>query len=153
MPIYLVQHGKNLDPSVDPEKGLSPEGEAEVRRIAEVAAGYGVRVRIIHHSGKKRARQTADILAAALAPVQGVHEVDGLAPSASAAAMAERLVPGDDRMLVGHLPFLERLVSRLIAGDPERPVFRFQNGGIVCLDHYPETTRWAIRWTLMPNIG
>lgn len=153
MAIYLVQHGRNLDKSADPVKGLSPDGEAEVRRIAEVAAGYGVKVRTIHHSGKKRARQTADIFAAALVPIHGVHEVDGLAPLDDVERIAAGLAPDEDRMLVGHLPFMERLAARLVAGNPDRPVFQFQNGGIVCLDHYPETADWVIRWSLMPRIG
>lgn len=153
MALYLIQHGRNLDKSVDPEKGLSPEGEAEVRRMAEVAAGYRVPVRSIHHSGKKRANQTADIFAVALAPVHGVHEVAGLSPLDDVRPVGDGLSPDDDRMLVGHLPFMERLASYLVTGNPDRPVFRFQNGGVVCLDHYPDTTDWVIRWALMPNIG
>ena len=56
-------------------------------------------------------------------------------------------------MLVGHLPFMERMTSYLIIGSTEPPLFKFQNGGIVCLDRLPETGRWVIKWTLMPNIG
>ncbi|MFP4030604.1 MAG: phosphohistidine phosphatase SixA [Desulfococcaceae bacterium] len=153
MSIYLVQHGKNLDKSVDPEKGLSPDGESDARRIADVATVYGVRVRTIHHSGKKRARQTADIFAAALAPVHGVHEVNGIGPMDDVAPLARELTPLEERMIVGHLPFMERLASCLVTGNPDRPIFRFQNGGIVCLDHYPDTTDWVIKWALMPHIG
>jgi phosphohistidine phosphatase len=153
MAIYLVQHGKNLDKSVDPDKGLSPDGESEVKRIADVAGMYGVRVRTIHHSGKKRAGQTADIFATALAPVHGVHVVDGIGPLDDVAPWARNLTPLEERMIVGHLPFMERLTSCLVTGDPDRPVFRFQNAGIVCLDHYPETPDWVIKWALMPRIG
>jgi phosphohistidine phosphatase len=56
-------------------------------------------------------------------------------------------------MLVGHLPFMERMTSFLITGSTENPVFKFQNSGIVCLDQDPETKSWFIKWTLMPNIG
>jgi phosphohistidine phosphatase len=56
-------------------------------------------------------------------------------------------------MLVGHLPFMERMTSFLITGSMEMPVFKFQNSGIVCLDKYPATPFWVIKWTLMPNIG
>jgi phosphohistidine phosphatase len=59
----------------------------------------------------------------------------------------------DNIMIVGHLPFMERLTSFLITGDVERPVFTFQNGGIVCLDEDPEAKGWVIKWTLMPEIG
>ena len=54
-------------------------------------------------------------------------------------------------MLVGHLPFLSRLASYLVTGDPERPIFQFQNAGIVCLSRTGEG--WAIKWSLSPRIG
>ena len=75
MGLYLVQHGKSLPKEIDPEKGLSDEGIAEVRRIAQVAAGYCCQVAQIGHSGKKRARQTAEIFASHLKPPKGVMEI------------------------------------------------------------------------------
>ena len=58
-----------------------------------------------------------------------------------------------DVMLVGHLPFMERLTAYLITGSSEKTVFKFQNSGIVCLDKDPTTESWVIKWTLMPHIG
>ena len=55
-------------------------------------------------------------------------------------------------MVVGHLPFMEKLTAYLITGSPEKPVFKFQNAGIVCLGNHPDTGTWVIRWALMPNI-
>lgn len=152
MAIFLVQHGKALPKDKDPEKGLSPEGESEVTRIADVAAGYAVRVRRILHSGKKRARQTAEIFGTALTPEAGIAETAGLNPLDDPAHVAANLDPGDDVMLVGHLPFMEKMAAYLVTGNMEKPVFRFQNGGIVCLDHYPDSESWVIRWALMPHI-
>ena len=77
MALYLVQHGKSLSKDIDPERGLSEEGRAETKRIAEVAQGYRVNVRAIKHSGKKRARETADIFDAALNSDRGVQEMAG----------------------------------------------------------------------------
>jgi phosphohistidine phosphatase len=51
------------------------------------------------------------------------------------------------------LPFMEKLTSYLVVGSDEYPIFKFQNGGIVCLDKEPDSKRWIIKWTLMPNIG
>ena len=48
---------------------------------------------------------------------------------------------------------MERLTAYLITGSMERPVFKFQNSGIVCLDKVPDTESWVIKWTLMPHIG
>lgn len=152
MALFLVQHGKNLSKDTDPEKRLSPEGFADVKRIAEVAQGYGVSVKKVIHSGKKRASQTAEILAEYLRPPEGVTGAEGLNPMDDVAAFAKKFGVGDDRMLVGHLPFMEKMAAYLVAGDPNKPIFRFQNGGIVCLDHYPGTSDWIIKWALMPQI-
>lgn len=153
MAIFLVQHGKSLSKELDPEQGLSPEGISDVERIADVARGYGVHVASISHSGKKRALQTAEIFYSALRPVGDVQEKLGLKPLDDVRAFADSLKSQDDLMIVGHLPFMERLASFLITGDIEKPVLKFQNGGIVCLDEGPEGKGWVIKWTLMPEIG
>jgi phosphohistidine phosphatase len=153
MAIFLVQHGKSLSKDQDPDQGLSPQGMDDVKRIAAVAQGYGVQVGSIVHSGKKRARQTAEIFAAALSPAGGVKQMDGLKPLDDVVSFAGGLDAQSHLMMVGHLPFMERLTSFLITGDMERPVFKFQNGGIVCLDQGPGGTGWVIKWTLMPEIG
>lgn len=53
MQIYLVQHGASNPKDQDPEQSLSPEGEKDVRRIAETAGNYRIPVQDIMHSGKK----------------------------------------------------------------------------------------------------
>lgn len=154
MPLYLVQHGKCLPREVDPEQPLSPEGRGDVRRIAEVAGGYGVAVSRILHSGKTRARETAEILAEVLRPENGLSAASGLNPLDDPADWAAAADPEARVMLVGHLPFMEKLAALLVAGSAGRPIFRFQNGGIVCLDIYPGTARdWVITWALMPKVG
>lgn len=153
MALYLVQHGQCHPKNIDPEKGLNDEGRAAATRIADVARGYGVPVTCILHSGKKRARQTAEIFANALAPSDGLHAKTGLNPLDDVTAQAGLIDSKKDLMLVGHLPFMARLCSWLVTGDPEAPLFQFQNAGIVCLKQPPETKNWIIAWTLMPTIG
>jgi phosphohistidine phosphatase len=153
MALYLVQHGRSQSKDVDPDQGLTPEGEAEVKRIAGVARGYGVRVHSILHSGKTRARQTAAIMAEALGPAGGVREKTGLKPLDDVTALGGLIDSTEDVMLVGHLPFMQRLAAWLITGSIEPPVFKFQNGGIVCLEENRELGGWVITWSLMPNIG
>ena len=153
MALYLVQHGKSLTKERDPEQGLSETGIAETRRIAQVAADYRIDVRCIHHSVKARARQTAEIVAEFVSPQQGVRQIEGIKPMDDVAALASRLNPAENLMLVGHLPFMSRLTSFLITGNIEPPVFKFQNSGIVCMDRPLESDPWSIVWTLMPHIG
>ena len=151
MALYLVQHGKSRPKQEDPHQGLSDQGRADTERIAQVAKGYGVPVAMIQHSGKERARETAEIFAGFLAPEQGVVQVDGIKPMDDVERFAGSVDPAENAMVVGHLPFMEKLVGLLVAGALDNRVFRFQNSGIVCLDK--DETGWFISWTLMPNIG
>lgn len=153
MALYLVQHGQSLPKDVDPDQGLSDQGLAETKRIAEVARNYQVNVSNIKQSGKKRARQTAEIFAAALNPAGGVEEVSGLKPLDYVTDFAASLDAAANHMLVGHLPFMERMASYLVTGSAEKPIFKFQNSGIVCLEKDPDSGSWVIVWTLMPKIG
>jgi len=153
MAIYLVQHAECLSKDQDPEKGLSDPGTANATRIAGVAAGYNVPVNRILHSGKKRARQTAEIFSSFLAPAEGLAAVPGIKPLDEVASFGDQLDNTANTMVVGHLPFMEKLTAYLITGSPDKPVFMFQNAGIVCLDSHPDTGDWVIRWALMPNIG
>ncbi len=151
MALYLVQHGKSLSKDVDPEKGLSEVGKKESNVIAGVARGYAVPVRIIRHSGKKRALETAMIFKDHLNPGHGIDMIEGIRPMDDVMAFAAGLDANENALIVGHLPFMERLVGYLIAGNPALLVFKFQNSGIVCLDKKEDA--WFIRWALMPNIG
>lgn len=153
MTLYLVQHGKNLTKDVDPDKGLSEEGMEEVQRIASTAKHYGIAVETVAHSGKKRALQTAEIFADALGVRERVTAREDIGPLDDVAAFAETIDKSQQLMVVGHLPFLEKLAGYLVAGDPENRVFRFQNGGIVCVDPDAEKGGWCIRWSLMPVIS
>ena len=149
MALFIVQHGLSLPEDIDPERGLSAEGRSDVERIASVAAGYGVRVAVIVHSGKKRAMQTAEIMASHLHPDELIKRA-GINPADPVEPFAATLDVKSDLMIVGHLPFLERLVSHLILGRSEPRVFRLQKGGILCLDSVDGA--WVIKWSLMPRI-
>jgi phosphohistidine phosphatase len=46
---------------------------------------------------------------------------------------------------------MEKLVSHLVNGSPERPVVKFQNSGIVCLDTEDASESWFIRWANYPR--
>ncbi len=153
MALYLIQHGKSLPKDQDPDQGLSAEGIAETQRIANAAKDYGVAVSQIRHSVKTRARQTAEIFGGALNPKQGIRQVSGIKPLDDVAEYAANIDPAEDIMLVGHLPFMQRMTAFLITESIDKPIFKFQNSGIVCLDKDPEAQAWVILWALMPNIG
>ena len=152
MAIYLSQHGKSASKEVDPERGLTPEGMAEVERVAQQLADAGISVDVIRHSGKARAAQTADIFAGILKPKEGVQSHSGIDPLDDVRTVADALPTERDEMYVGHLPFMERIVSYLITGDAERRVVAFRNGGVVRLDWDADAQCWVIGWTLYPSL-
>ncbi len=67
------------------------------------------------------------------------------------AAFATTIDPGKNVMVVGHLPFMERLVSYMICKNKDPLVYKFQNSGIVCQE--AENEKWFIKWTLNPDIS
>jgi phosphohistidine phosphatase len=153
MNLYLVQHAEAKPESEDPERRLSERGRADIRKMARFAAEHlGVRVPCILHSGKARARETAELLAEALRPELGVEAADGLDPMADPRVWARRVADKqEDAMLVGHLPHLSKLASLLLSGDEDRPVVAFQMAGIVCLRR-DEADRWSVGWMVVPGI-
>ena len=152
MALYLVQHGIANPKDQDPERRLSEKGKEQTALIADTAANYRVSVTMIEHSGKARAQETADIFASRLHPKKGTVKRDGINPMDAVTAVASEIEPTDDLMLVGHLPFMQKLASFLITGSQEPAVIKFQNSGIVYLDKDPDSGAWHIKWTLMPVI-
>ncbi len=135
MELYLSQHGKAESEEEDPRRPLSAEGREETERVARAAATAGIRVDGVWHSTKLRARQTAEIFAEALKPVNGIHEQDWLGPlddprtAAEAARERERAV-----LMVGQPPPFEPAalaVAHGRSGAPggRRPVLRDHPAG------------------------
>jgi phosphohistidine phosphatase len=156
MALYLVQHGISLAKDADPGRGLSEHGISETQRVARRAGDLRIHVSEIIHSGKNRARRTAEIFADRLTPGKEPSLSAGLNPLDDVEPIAQAFAERPDLMIVGHLPFLERLASFLIVGTAEIPVVGFTNSGIVCLDRRerePGRRIWVVRWVLAPEIA
>lgn len=153
MALYLVQHGLSLPRDVDPEQGLSDAGKIEMQRVAVKARELGINVSRIIHSGKTRARQTAETFAALLTPGRIPIEEPGLNPMDDVTAFAGKLRTDEDLMVVGHLPFLERLAAHLVTGSADRAVIRFRNAGVVCMEFLKDQHSWVILWSFTPEMA
>lgn len=152
MSLYLVQHGKNLPKEENPDQPLAESGRQEVQQMAALAREHGVMVHRIEHSPKLRAEETARIMGQELKPEGGVQEREGIKALDDVTAVSSEIDPTGEIMLVGHLPFMERLTSYLIAGDQNLLTVKFQNGGIVCLDKDMEKNDWFVKWMFVPHI-
>jgi phosphohistidine phosphatase len=157
MDVYLMQHGEAWPEQANPERPLTDAGRATVERVARRAAGLGLRPDEIRHSGILRARQSAEILATQLGAAGRLREEPGLRPQDPVAPVAERLLGRATEevavALVGHLPFLERLASRLVAGDEAAEVLAFRMGGLVKLVPKQRRAGFAVAWVLAPELA
>lgn len=152
MKLYLVQHGEALPGDVDPERPLSQQGQQDVQAMAEMLDAAGVRVARVWHSGKRRADQTAAIIAGYVCPHCRTEAIDGIRPNDSTAEFSQDVdVWQEDTLIVGHLPFMSRLVSRLACGDPERELVSYVPGSVVCLERCGAHS-WSVQWMLRPDV-
>ncbi|MEM2922227.1 MAG: phosphohistidine phosphatase SixA [Candidatus Bathyarchaeia archaeon] len=157
MKIYLVQHAEAKSAEEDPSRSLSPEGELNIGRVARHLGNLGLGVDVILCSDKLRAIQTAEALAKSIRVKEGVRVRDDLNPNDDVRPMGRLL---DDMFrkgyssvaIVGHLPFLGRLASLLIAGSEDLSLVTFQNAGVVMLQPKPLGGGYSIGWVLTPAI-
>ena len=152
MQLYLVQHGVAKSEAEDPQRRLTVEGKETVNCMADYLAALKLRIDRIEHSDKERARQTAEIMVARLHPAEGTRQVAGMAPS-------DNIEPGRQRlqnepcnlMIVGHLPYLSRLLSALLGVQQDRTLVNFQMGGVVHVDR-DGNGDWRLGWILVPEL-
>jgi phosphohistidine phosphatase len=150
--VYLVQHAEAKSKDQDPDRPLTSQGRREAESVAAVAARLGLEIAQIRHSGKTRARQTAEVMAERLSPSGGVVTASGLAPLDDVKPVAEELATADrSLMLVGHLPFMERLAGYMLTGDVARTVVQFRKAGIVNLER--KDGGWQVQWIITPDIA
>ncbi len=145
--MYFVQHGRCVDKTIDPDRPLSNEGREEVERVATHLHKAGIAVAQIHHSGKTRARQTAELFAEQV-EADSVTELSGMNPNDDVLDFLAMLE--DNTMYVGHLPHLARLLSFLTAGNGDADVIKFSNAGVICLGK--DEANYAAEWILTPAI-
>ncbi len=147
MKLYLIQHGISLPEEKDPEKSLSPEGKEETQRTAEFLKIKNIKVDAVWHSSKLRAMQTAQIISNSIFCSE-TKERNDLNPLNFVENFPEEIKSLDKNlMIVGHLPFLQKLASLLLSGSETNQFISFKNSGVVCLEY---TDTWKIAWMITP---
>jgi phosphohistidine phosphatase len=152
MKLYLVQHAKAAPKQVDPQRSLTEDGRRDMQKVTAFIKPLNLSVNFLWHSGKKRAVQTAEALAEVIEIKQAEIARDGLAPNDDVTVLRDELASArQDVMIVGHLPFLSKLASLLLAGSESTEAVAFKQGGIVCLS-CSETNQWQIDWMVTPEL-
>jgi phosphohistidine phosphatase len=131
MRLYIVQHGDAVPKDVDPDRPLSDRGRADIERLTEWLTRHDVRIAQILHSGKTRARETAEILQPLLESDGKIDAQQGLAPNDSPEDFLQQLSTEEkDTIIAGHMPFVSRAVSHAIAGTPDSQLVEFSPGSV-----------------------
>ena len=150
MKLYLVQHADALGKDIDPDRPLSQRGKDDIEKMAQFLEG-SVHLDEVVHSGKTRAKQSADLLAGTLAPDVSPCEIHCIGPNDPVEVFArETLQAGKSLMVVGHLPFMSKLVAFLTTGSTNT-VTEFVPGSMICLST-DEVDEWQIQWMVRPEL-
>lgn len=146
MKLYLVRHGSYTSMDVIMTCPLSPEGHAEITRLASYFSKMRLDISTIFHSSKVRAIQTAKILAGAVNS-EHCEFLEGLEPNDPIQPILKMInLRTEDLMLVGHLPFIGKLTDQLLGIDENITLVDYQPGTAVCLSN--DNGQWSINWVL-----
>ena len=147
MLLLLVHHGDAVGPEIDARRPLSAAGLAGVDRIAAQAAARGVKPQVVWHSGKLRAKQTAEAFWRACNALAQFSATKDLQPDDPPQWMRDRLrMEARDILLAGHFPYLPRLLALLITGGEAGVTF--PQHGVVALETRDDGETWQEKWRL-----
>jgi len=143
--LFLAHHGDAVGPDVDPRRPLSDKGRQSVERLAADAAARGARPAVVWHSGKLRARQTAEAYWRACNALAEFSATRDLQPDDSPVWFRDRM-RGETRdiLIAGHYPHLPRLLAQLLSDES----VSFPQHGIVALESDDEGATWKELWRM-----
>ena len=155
MELYLMQHGPQLPKEEDPEESLSPGGEALVSTSAQAVRKMGLSFDLIVTSPKKRAKQTAALVAEAIGfPLSDIVETDqvkAMTPAEDTVRYLEQFQDRKSVLIAGHLPSLAEISSYLLTSGSKATI-HFERGGLGRIDVMTLPTHdGELRWYLTPE--
>ena len=126
MNLYILRHGLAVERGKpgfknDADRPLTAKGKQRLRRITKAMDAMGASFNVILASPFVRAQQTAQIVAEAFKLSKKLILSDHLTPSGSPKALIEQInelkPPPTNVLIVGHEPYLSKLVALLAAGN------------------------------------
>jgi phosphohistidine phosphatase len=149
--LYLVHHGDAVGPAVNTQRPLSVAGREQVERLAADAAGRGAHPAVVWHSGKLRARQTAEAFWRQCNALAEFSATRDLQPDDPPNWFADR-VKGETRdiLIAGHYPHLPRLLQLMTSGSAGSSRGAFPQHGVVALESRDEGNTWSELWRISP---
>lgn len=152
MKIYLVRHGEALSKYEDAACPLSPLGIEQAQSVARSLARIPIHVDKIECSTKTRAFQTAQIVAQTLKIEDRLSQRQGLKPNDSPEVLIDELrKTTEDRMLVGHLPFMEIFASKMLTGSSTGLYVNVHPATVICLSGEFDRA-FSLEWMIKPEV-
>jgi phosphohistidine phosphatase len=162
MNIYTLRHGIAVERGAtgfhdDARRPLMVKGEERIHAVAQAMRALELSFDHILSSPYLRASQTAEIVAKVLEAGATLEFCDHLVPEGDPGALIRRLKqlqpPREDVLLVGHEPYLSRLIGLFIAGNTAAAV-TLKKGGLARLE-LDKTLRLgqcaSLAWLLTPK--
>lgn len=151
MRLFVVQHGDAVPKDTDPDRPLSDRGRADLQLLLDFLAARNTRIEQIFHSGKARARETAEILRPLLETPGELHEREGLAPNDSPDAFLEQIGRVEkDTLVASHMPFVARVVSQATTGLPGSELTQFLPGSVAGIERGVDNS-WRLILFVRPD--
>ena len=147
MQLFLVHHGDAVGPAVDTRRPLSASGREAAERLATESSKRGAHPAVVWHSGKLRARQTAEAFWRACNALAEFSATRDLQPDDPPEWLRDRL-RGETRdvLITGHFPHLPRLLALLLTRGVT--TVSFPQHGIVAIVSDDEGETWREVWRL-----
>ena len=142
--------------SVDAQRPLTMEGQAQARQAGEGLKRLKIPVTVIATSPDVRAKQTAERVARVFGPAVQIVEVDALRSEARPADASKALGAFETQphlLCVGHEPHLSQWLAELVAG-PGGVQALFKKAGVACVELEkvpPPRGSGTLRWLLTPK--
>ena len=142
MKIHVLRHGiavnrNDLDVENDSERRLAARGKRQLRQTAAAMKKMGLRFDLVLSSPYLRAKQTAEIVAESLKLKKQLKFSDALVPDGGPKNLIRELNESkpapENVLLVGHEPYLSRLISLLTTGGMDLAM-DFKKGGLCKLE-------------------
>jgi len=142
MNLYLLRHGIAAEPEMagyepDSERSLTAKGEARLLVAAQAMEALDLSFDLILSSPFRRAKQTAELIAKCFKRRKKLAFSDDLTPGGNPRLLIQQLnevrPEPENILLVGHEPYLGRLVALLAAGNTSLDV-DFKKGGLCKLE-------------------
>lgn len=146
--IFFVQHGLAHNKDVSVDRNLSDLGRKQTSKVATYLQNNNIVINKICHSGKLRAEQTAQIFSQVLA-VNNICGLSYLSPKGDPDQLISQ-INEDAVMYIGHLPNLQKVLSKLLCNDQDNKVVSLQNSAVACIEI--EAEQASLKWFITADM-